>query len=159
MVLPMQVPDIPDELTFRAVECRILRACKTIRALPAKDTKFLHRSMQNSIWREAVSEWDAYGSEEVRVRFQPTAYDCGDVLTALAWVNVLHKREFKLIWWRSFDNVSFAIIAGRLGRHEDTAKRRYETAVGEAWHEALREAGLIERRKPGVSKWAIWGRR
>ena len=130
-------PEIPELLTYRSVERRILRACKTIRSLPDKEAKFLYFTTQNSMWKQTLNEWEAYGATEIGLKFRPTPFDVSDCLIALSWLNSLDKPEFRLIWWRSFDNVSFALIAGRIGRSDETARRRYEDAIRKAWNIAI----------------------
>ena len=132
------VPPVPDDLSRPSVEARLLRACKTIRAMPDREARFLNPDSQ-PVWREALKEWGEYGSEEVRIRFVPKPHDVSDCLTALAWCRSLSKRAFRLIWWRSFDNVSFALIAARIGRSDETARRWYQDAIEAAWSRALEE--------------------
>lgn len=134
-----EFPIIPEELTLASVEHRILRACKTIRALPDKERRFLHGgSLMNSIWREAIDEYrDAYGAEDVRIRFIPKPYDVSDCLVALGWCNVLSKKDFRLFWWKSFDNVSYRTIAARLGQSHTTIRRWYHDALYTVWPEAI----------------------
>ena len=131
----IQFPEIPENLSHSAVERRLLRACKTIRAAPDRYVGGLQGGQQ-PIWRESVREWDSYGTEEAKVKFIPTPFDVSDCLTALGWCRVLDRREFKLIWWRSFDNVSFAMIAARIGRSDETARRRFNDAISKCWSRA-----------------------
>lgn len=129
---------LPVGITVADVEQRLLRACKTLRALPDPDFKF--RVIHNA-WPDVLQAVeDAYGYTEATMpRFRPKPCDVSDCLVALEWVRVLEKREFKLIWWRSFD-ISFRHIAIRLHRSDDTARLRYRDALLKAWHEANRQA-------------------
>ena len=117
-------------------ESRILRACKTIRALPDPGRRY--QSMHNC-WPEVVrSSADAYGySDATQPRFRPSPSDVSDCLTALAWARAIPKRELKLILWRSF-GLSFRHIGIRLGRSDETARLRYRDAILRIWHEACR---------------------
>jgi hypothetical protein len=130
-------PALPDDLTYRSVEARVLRACKTLRALPDREKRFLGLApLANSIWRQAVDEWAAYNADDERIKFFPRPHDVSDYLTALSWCKTLDKREFRYIWWRSFD-ISFSVIGARIGRSDETARRRYEDVMRKVWYEAF----------------------
>lgn len=124
------------------VEKRFIRACKTCRALPDREHKFLH-SVPCS-WPEVVrEEYEAYGYTEAELpRFRPTPFDVSDMLTALAWARGLEPKDFKIVWWRSFDNISFGMIARRIGRSDETARRRYKDVMLKLWHHANLGDGL-----------------
>lgn len=121
-------------LLITDVEDRLLRACKTLRALPDKERKY--QSIGNA-WPDFVREVEeAYGySDSIMPRFRPNPRDVSDCLVALRWVSGMEKREFKLVWWRSF-GVSFKHIAIRLGRSDETARLRYKDVILRAWHAA-----------------------
>ncbi len=122
-------------ITVDDAERRILRACKTVRAVPDQEQRFLRYQGPGYV-RSIVQEfWDAYNSSEVKNRFQPTPFDISDMLVALSWANILEKGEWNYIWWRSFD-LSFGVIAGRIGRSDETARRRYRDAILKVWYEA-----------------------
>jgi Domain of unknown function (DUF6362) len=123
-------------LEFDAVESRILRACKTIRAWPDKERRGVTGA---GIWRQAVTDWSESGFEDYVPRFQPSGFDSGDCLDALEWLRGISPPSFRLIWWRSFD-VSFVKIAGKIGRCERTARRRYEEAICGVWMTARAQA-------------------
>ena len=118
------------------VENRMLRACKTIRAIPDPDRRY--QSMHNC-WPEVRrNAADAYGYDQATLpRFRPSPSDVSDCLTALAWARAIPKREFKLILWRSF-GLSFRHIGIRLGRSDETARLRYRDAILRIWQEANR---------------------
>lgn len=120
------------------VERRLMRAFKTLRVLPDPERRF---SSGRSAWPEVLqSHEDAYGYTEIAMpRFRPTHFDVGDMLTALDWVRCLTKSDCKLLWWRSFD-VSFKQIGLRLGRSDETARRRYKDIMIQIWGEANRLA-------------------
>lgn len=143
----MVFPDLPDDLTRPRVEQRLLRACKTIRALPDRERKYLYGSLANSMWRQAVEEWEAYAAEEVVVRFVPKPFDVSDCLPALAWCNGLGKSDWRLIWSRSFD-VSFRMIAARIGRSDECARQLYRNALDFVWAQAA-QAWVAERAAAG----------
>lgn len=126
-------------LAVRDVEERILRACKTIRALPDREKRF---QCYSSLWPEVVqSAEDAYGySEAIMPRFRPTPADVSDCLVALEWARPIEKRLFKLVWWRSF-GISFRHIGIRLGRSDETARQRYRDVILNIWYEAGRLQG------------------
>lgn len=131
---------IQKKLLVADVERRILRACKTLRALPDKERRF--QALTNK-WPDTVREVsEAYGyADEVMPRFRPTPADVSDCLTALAWARGISKRAFKLIWWRSF-GVSFRHIGIRLGRSDETARMRYRDAILGAWYEAKKQEAI-----------------
>jgi hypothetical protein len=115
----------PAALEFDAVESRILRACKTIRAWPDKERRGCTGA---GIWRQAVTDWTESGFADYAPRFQPSAFDSGDCLDALEWLRGIAPPSFRLIWWRSFD-ASFVRIAGKIGRCDRTARRWYGEAI------------------------------
>lgn len=122
--------------TRRDVERRVLLACKTIRALPDKEQRFQgDRTYQGGVWGNVVQEFmDAYNSTDARPpRFQPSPSNISDCMTCLEWCTYLEEREFKLVWWRSFD-ISFGVIAGRIGRSDETARRHYDAAIDKVWY-------------------------
>lgn len=120
-------------ISRRSVEERVLRALKTLRALPdrGKHTQAVHSSWPDYV-HEAI---DAYNSVEERERFQPTPRDISDYLTALSWCRHLPRNEWKLLWFRSFD-LSFGLIGDYIGRSDETARRRYEASITEVWYAA-----------------------
>lgn len=135
-----------DEILITDVERRIMRAFKTLRVQPHPT-----RTGGGSAWPEVLqSREDAYGYTEVAMpRFRPTHFDVGDMLTALDWVRVLTKSDCKLLWWRSFD-VSFKQIGLRLGRSDETARRRYKDVMIQIWIEANRLAGVARKNRNEV---------
>lgn len=129
------------------VERRIQRACKTVRVLPDKENKFLRRGQPSSAALDVVQDFmDAYSPENaVRVRFRPTPFDVSDMLTALGWCRAITKKEFRYLWWRSFDEVSFKTIAMRIGRSDETARARYRDALLKVWHVANTQQAIHTR--------------
>ena len=126
----------PAALELDAIESRILRACKTIRAWPDKERRGVTGA---GIWRQAVTGWSESGFEDYVPRFQPTSFDSGDCLDALEWFRGISPPSFRLIWWRSFE-VPFVKIADKIGRCERTARRRYEEAILVVHRNALAQA-------------------
>lgn len=120
------------QLMITDVERRILRACKTLRAIPDPTRKY--QTIHN-FWPEILqSKDDAYGYTEVSMpRFRPSPKDVSDMLIALAWARGLEKRDFRLVWWKSFD-ISFRQIGIRLHRSDETARRWYKDALLKVWH-------------------------
>lgn len=116
------------------VEQRLLQACRTIRALPDPDRRFFR---MHTGWPEVVQEVaEAYGYTDASVpRFKPSPKDVGDFLLALSWARPLHKREFRFVWWRSFE-LSFKQMADRIHRSDETARRYYRDAILKCWQEA-----------------------
>ena len=137
-------------LNILDVERRILRACRTIRALPDPERKFF--ALHNS-WPEAVREVEeAYGyNEAILPRFRPTPQDVSDCLVALAWARGIPKRAWRLVWWRSF-GVSFKQIGFRLGRSDETARRWYKDAILGLWAEASKTPSLLWLRVENYSR-------
>lgn len=116
------------------IEDRLLRACETLRAVPDPDKKF---QWLNSQWPEVVrSVEDAYGYNDAPMpRFRPSPADVSDMLVALGWARPLDKKEFRLIWWRSF-RMSFKHIGFRIYKSDETARRYYKDALIKCWHQA-----------------------
>lgn len=116
------------------VERRILRACRTLRAIPDREQRYF--VLRNS-WPDVQQATDdAYGYTEVAMpKFRPKPQDVSDMLPALAWARGLEPREWRLIWWRSFD-VSFRQIGFRIGRSDETARRWYKDAMLKVWWNA-----------------------
>jgi hypothetical protein len=121
------LPSIP----LFEVERRILRACKTLRALPDPDRRF---QWVKAAWPEVIrSSEDAYGYTDAAMpRFRPSPRDVSDMLLALSWARCLEWKEFRLIWWRSSE-VSFGHMAGRIHRSDETARRWYRDATLKVW--------------------------
>lgn len=121
-------------LLVTEVEQRLLRACKTLRAMPDKEARF---QVIRTCWPATADDPDeAYGyTEETLPKFRPSPSDVSDYLVALHWIRGIPRREFKLVWWRSF-GVSFKHIAIRLGRSDDTARNRYKDVILGAWYAA-----------------------
>ncbi len=134
--------DQADPLSRASIERRVLRACKTIRAIPDKERKHLYHSMDCSMWSQALDEWTAYGSETTRVRFTPTPADLDDCLIALNWCRALDRPpevefgrrrrlarpEWQLVWSRSY-GWSFRQIGLLVGRSDKTIERWYDQAL------------------------------
>lgn len=122
------------DITIDKVERRFLRACKTIRALPDLERRFLKHS---NGWPDYVRDHnEAYGYGEAALpRFRPKPFDVSDVLTALAWGKKLQRNEWKLVEMRSFD-LSFGQIGRRIGRSDETARRHYRDVMLKIWAEA-----------------------
>lgn len=139
-----------DEILITDVERRLMRAFKTLRVLPDPERKF---GSGRSAWPEVLQlREEAYGYTEVSMpRFRPTHFDVGDMLTALDWVRCLTKSDRKLVWWRSFD-VSFKQIGLRLGRSDETARRRYRDVMIQIWIEANRLAALVRQNRNKVAE-------
>lgn len=130
----VEADPVPDEIPALEVERRLLTACKTIRALPDRDRKFF---TVKAMWPDVVRETsDAYGyTEAMMPRFRPSPRDVSDCLVALAWARCLEKREFRFIWWRSFD-LSYRAIANKIHRSHEDARRKYRDAILLCWYHA-----------------------
>jgi hypothetical protein len=113
------------------VDLRLMTAMKTLRAVPDRERRFfIQRSSSPNYIREYIDAYDP--EDDVQPRFQPTPADVSDYLTALSWVRHLDRSAWRILWWRSFD-VSFGLIGKKIGRNDETARKRYETAVTNAW--------------------------
>ena len=125
-------------LAVSEIELRVMRACKTVRSLPDRDVRFLRNVQPTSVQLQIVYEFlDAYSPDNViPIRFRPTPFDVSDMLIALGWCKCLTKQEFRYLWWRSFDNVSFKTVAARIGRSDETARSRYRDALLKVWYVA-----------------------
>lgn len=126
------------EIAINDVERRFIRAIKTIHVLPEPGARFLrYTGGMSSIWQNSVNNAEeAYGyTEETLPRFRPTRADVGDVLTALAWARPLEKNELRLVEWRA-RGLSHRQVAARIGRSDETARRRYLDIMLKVWLEA-----------------------
>jgi hypothetical protein len=125
-------------LSVQDVEKRVMRACKTVRVLPDNEWRFLRNGAPKSAAIPVIQDFmDAYDPDgKVHVRFRPTPFDVSDMLVALKWCNVLTKEDFKYLWWRSFDEVSFSMIGARIGKSDETARARYRDALLRVWNQA-----------------------
>lgn len=115
----------------REVEARLMRAMKTIRATPDKDRRFfVVKGGSPDYVREYIDAYDP--SIRAEPHFVPSPSDISDCLTALSWARHLDHVEWKVMWLRSF-GFSFGLIAEYIGRSDETARRRYEGALTNAW--------------------------
>ena len=122
-------PDKP--ISWREVETRLLRALKTLRALPDREHK--HFQVGNSMPDYLQDYVDAYNSVSALMpKFHPTPFDVSDYLTALSWARHLPAGDWKIIGWRSFDR-SFGQIGHHIGKSDETARRRYKDIITEVW--------------------------
>ncbi len=130
-------------LTVQEVETRVIRACKTLRALPDNEWRFQRNGAPSAVHLPVVQEFmDAYDPDgEIKLRFRPTPFDVSDCLVALKWCNVLTRLDFKFIWWRSFDEVSFRMIGAYIGKSDETARARYRDAILRVWNQASVRTG------------------
>ena len=110
---------------------RVITAMKTLRALPDREKRFfIVRSSAPDYIQEYI---DAYNSLEIHIpEYRPSPSDVSDCLTALSWVRHLEKRQWQILWWRSFD-LSFGTIAEYIGRSDETARKRFDEAITDAW--------------------------
>jgi hypothetical protein len=113
------------------VEDRLMRGMKTLRAVPDRERRFfIVKSSSPDYVREYLDAYDP--DDDIQPRFQPSPRDISDYLTALAWVRHLDRAAWRILWWRSFD-VSFGLIGKQIGRSDETARKRFETAITDAW--------------------------
>lgn len=113
------------------VELRLLTAMKTLRALPDRERRFfIVKSSSPDYVQESVTAYAAV--EDLGPRFQPSPAEISDCLHALAWVRHLELSAWRILWWRSFD-LSFGVIGKQIGRSDETARKRFDTAVTDAW--------------------------
>jgi hypothetical protein len=108
-----------------------MTAMKTLRALPDKERRFF---VVRSTSPEYVQEYiDAYNAIEMIIpEYRPTPADVSDCLVALSWIRHLHKNQWKILWLRSFE-LSFGLIGKYIGRSDETARKRFDEAVTDAW--------------------------
>lgn len=113
------------------VQDRIMTAMQTLRALPDKERRFF---IVKSSSPDYIHDYiDAYNSvEEVMPKFRPTPADVSDCLVALSWVRHMEKNQWRLLWWRSFE-LSFGLIGKYIGRSDETARKRFDDAITDAW--------------------------
>lgn len=121
------------------VEDRIMRGMKTLRSLPDPERRFFF--VKSSYPPFVQEHMDAYAAVEAQApRFRPTPSDVSGYLTALSWVRHLSRNKWQLLWWRSFE-MSFGMMAQRIGQSDETARRHYREALTDAWAAAN---GLLE---------------
>lgn len=110
---------------------RLESAMKTLRAMPDRERRFF---AVKSGYPDFVRDYiDAYAAvEAIAPRFQPTPQQVSEYLDILAWTRHLERRDWQLLWWRSF-GLSFGIIAEYIGRSDETARKRFENALTDAW--------------------------
>lgn len=113
------------------VEDRLMTAMQTIRSIPDRERSFfIVKSSSPDYIRDYM---EGYSPEnEIVEKFRPTPEQVSDCLVALAWVRHLDKFLWKILWWRSF-GVSFGVIAKYIGRSDETARKRYQEAIIDAW--------------------------
>lgn len=120
-----------EHVSLLDVEDRLLRAMRTLRAMPDKDRRFF--AVKSGYPAHVQEQIDAYASVEAMApRFNPSPNDVSDYLRVLSWARVLDKNAWKLVWWRSFD-LSFGLIAHYIGRSDETARRQYKGAIVDVW--------------------------
>ncbi|AYD02214.1 DUF6362 family protein [Neorhizobium sp. NCHU2750] len=139
MKLPPQPPRTPAprvksskvKVSRTEVEGRLMTAMRTLRAMPDRERRFfIVKSSSPDYVQESVT---AYASvEDIGPRFQPSPADVSDCLYALAWVRHLDRAAWQILWWRSFE-LSFGVIGKYIGRSDETARKRFETAITDAW--------------------------
>ena len=113
------------------VELRLMTAMKTLRAVPDRERRFfIVKSSSPDYVREYIDAYDP--DDDVQARFQPTPADVSDYLIALSWVRHLDRPAWQILWARSFD-LSFGLIGKQIGRSDETARKRFETALTDAW--------------------------
>ena len=123
------------------IECeeRIMRAMRTLRAMPDKERRFF--VLKSGMPAHVQEQIDAYAAVDARPpRFAPTPFDVGDYLTALSWARHLPRNQWRILWWRSF-GLSFGQIAAYIGRSDETARRNFKEAIIDAWTAANGYAG------------------
>ena len=110
---------------------RLMTAMKTLRAIPDREKRFF---VVKSTSPDYVHDYiDAYNSvEELMPKFRPSPANVSDCLVALSWVRHMRKDQWQILWWRSFE-LSFGLIAQYIGRSDETARKRFEEAVTDAW--------------------------
>ncbi|MCP5005526.1 MAG: hypothetical protein GY941_16545 [Planctomycetes bacterium] len=124
---------MPALIPIDIVQTRLMRALKTIRVLPDKESRF---QSYRTAWPEFARQFmDAYGSEQSMKRFRPTPFDVGDCLTALSWMNHIPQPDIKHIYWRS-EGVSYRQVAEKIGRSHETARKRFEHVMVGVWQNA-----------------------
>lgn len=128
---------IHDSIPITEVETRIRMACKTIRALPDRERRFM---TVESGWPDYIRDAaEAYGYNEAEgPRFRPSPADVGDCLTALAWARAVSKKEFQIVWLRS-KGLSFGTIGKIIHKSDETARRYYRDVIVQLWAEANRK--------------------
>ncbi len=121
--------------TVAEIEDRLLTACKTLRALP--DPVRRYQVQKGNTWPDVILDVaDAYGYTEAFIpRFKPSPAQVSDCLPALELARGLDHKEFRLIWWRSFD-LSFRAIGMRLHRSDERARQLYRDCILRVWYAA-----------------------
>lgn len=120
------------KLSRTEVWTKLESAMKTLRAMPDKERRFF---VVKCGWPDFAHDYmDAYAAVDAIVpRYQPTPQEVSEYLDVLAWMRHLERRDWQLLWWRSFENVSFGTIAKYIGRSDETARKRFENALTDVW--------------------------
>jgi len=119
-------------IPYKEVEERLLRACRTLRALPDKDRP----RVLKTYWPITADDEVAYGYNDAAMpKFRPSPADVSDMLPALDWTQGMPKKEFRFIWWRSC-GCSFGRMADFIHKSHDTARNCYIEAMRNAWYRA-----------------------
>jgi len=110
---------------------KVETAMKTLRALPDHERRFF---VVKSGWPDFARDYmDAYNSVEAAApRYQPSPADISEYLDVLSWTRHLQRREWQMLWWRSFD-MSFGTIGKFIGRSDEAARKRFENALTDVW--------------------------
>lgn len=119
------------KLSRKEVWEKLESAMRTLRAMPDRERRFF---AVKTGWPDFVHDYiDAYGAvEEYEPKFEPSPAQISEYLDALAWARHLERREWQMLWWRSF-GVSFGIIARKIGRSDEAARKRFENALTDVW--------------------------
>lgn len=132
----MSAIEVSREIPITDVERRLLRACKTLRALPDRERGW---QVVRSLWPAGPAETALIDQVDLHVRppkFVPTPKDVGDYLVALSWLKGIKKEQFRFLWWRSCQ-LSFGWMSRRIGYLSDeTCRRRYKEIILNAWYAA-----------------------
>lgn len=121
-------------ISLPEVEYRLLRACKTLRALPDREAKF---HIVRSYWPPTSDDPDvAYGYTEERMpKFVPKPRDVSDYLIALGWIRGIERRDFRFVWWRSF-GMSFGRMADFVHKSDERCRQLYRAVIMHAFERA-----------------------
>lgn len=170
--------NLPVLITPVEVEARVERALKTLWALPDRERSWLGARAnwpfatiddRADLNAQAENAAELKEMEALRLaRFKPSPADVAQMHEALAWFNALGltpkvrqqliaagrlplSPEQWLVWWRA-KGLSYANIARRINKSDETARTRYANAIHICWQHANLAANARLRRDVAAAR-------
>lgn len=115
------------------VQDRMREAALTLWRSPRPTEEKYLRSGERCSWPQYVRDWHAYGADRARmpkIPPQPEAIDrMEEVLGWISWLATQDTDEAKIVWFSFGIPTRTKLLAGRLGVHRETIKRKRETGI------------------------------